>query len=523
MKGVWVLGLVLVLLLAAGCTAKKAENKPDNAAPGPGKGTANDAPSMGGVQQESAATGIEESGASTAPTGFVFGIEYGVLGLAQAYKKTGAHAVKFTPALVWWKNIQKEEGAPYDWGAVDAHVKEYQEAGYDYMQLLLTSGSPWASIDGKDVLPKNFAPKPEFEDEYGTFVKAAVERYDLDGVDDMPGLKHAVNEWGVEREFTAYFPGSGQDYVRVLKLAYPAIKEANPNAKVMLNALLMWDIFQGNPSEGEIEKRFKNPLNGKRKDLTDIPFLLDTHAYFDVIDIHSLADYTEIPSTVKWLRREMDKRGTQKGIFIGDAFPMSPLLAYGFETCEESVLAAKPFYPVTKETRCEAAELLKALRNPKHVDHSKALEWLQQNVATGLVKKYVVAAGEGVQGINMGNLEDWPLPFGAGTAQYFGLMETVYGGGDMLAAHRTPGKERPGFFALQKVIGKLDGFDSVEKKDLGEHVYWYEFTRNGKITVVAWYEEGAFYGLNAVPPSRELVETPFGIVTLGFEPVFLNA
>lgn len=438
------------------------------------------------------------------PEKFVFGIEYGVPDLATAYAETGAHAVKPTPELVLWKNVQARQEDPLDFTVVDDHVKEYQNAGYDYMQLLISAESPWASVDAAKVIKKDTRPKEEFKDDYKAFVEAVVERYDGDGKEDMPGLKYPIMDYGIEREFTGYFPGTGSQYVEVLKMAYPSVKKANPNARVMLNALLMWDIFQGNPDDIEIKKRFENPLNGKRKDLTDAPVILDATDYYDVIDFHSLSDYSEIPATVKWLKKEMEKRKVNKPIFIGDAFPMSPLLAYGFEDCEEGFLNAKPFYPITSETRCKAADVIKDVRFTTG-RHKETVEWLRINTAAGLVKKYVVSAGEGVEGINVGNLEDWPIPVGAGLSAYFGLMETKYGGGEQLVATRTVIKKRAGWFALKQVVEKLDGFDTVETISAGTDGVWaYQFTKGGKEVLVAWYDDGEFYQPNFEPPIKNV-------------------
>ncbi|MBI4859629.1 MAG: hypothetical protein HY815_05115, partial [Candidatus Riflebacteria bacterium] len=49
---------------------------------------------------------------------------------------------------------------------------------------------------------------------------------------------------------------------QVLKLAYPAIKAADPKAQVMLNALLLWDIFQGQgeSTDEEIQSRLEKTV-----------------------------------------------------------------------------------------------------------------------------------------------------------------------------------------------------------------------------------------------------------------------
>ena len=71
---------------------------------------------------------------------------------------------------------------------------------------------------------------PKDIDSYSNFVKATVERYDGDGVDDMPGLKNPVKYWQVDNEP----PGIRRDYAKLLEITYKAVKEADPECKVLI-------------------------------------------------------------------------------------------------------------------------------------------------------------------------------------------------------------------------------------------------------------------------------------------------
>ncbi|MBS3108379.1 hypothetical protein J4409_00750 [Candidatus Woesearchaeota archaeon] len=432
--------------------------------------------------------------------GFDFGIEYGPLGLAEVYSETRVHVAKPYPEAVIWKNIQSSASSAYNWVNLDAIVKEYQDAGFDKMQLLITAESPWASRDAGSLKVKDTRPKQEYEDDYVKFVKAAVERYDKDGIDDMPGLKYPINEWGVEREFSGFFPGNGNEYVEVLKLAYPAIKEANPNAKVMLNALFMSSMFVGNPDEKEVERRLKEEkILGNPKTVNDIRIILDAVDYYDTVDLHLLSDYSEIPATVRWIKGELKKRDVSKEIYGGDVFPMSPLFI-GFETCNIGPLSGKEIYPVDSKTRCEAVEIIGAVRKKNDPNHKKANEWLERNIAVNIPRKFAVSAYEGLKGINIGNMEDWFIPFGAGVSPNMGLIDTA----SMLDKIRQPKEKRPGFYAVKMSIKYLEGFDSVRKIDLIGNAYVYEFTKSGEKIIVAWYDDGKFYGLDKETPSIEI-------------------
>ncbi|MCI2432649.1 hypothetical protein LM602_08945 [Candidatus Acetothermia bacterium] len=83
---------------------------------------------------------------------------------------------------------------------------------------------------------------------YREYVKQTVERYDMDGKDDMLHMRYPVRYWQVDnavdsrwfdcreqgREFATV-----QEYFTILKTTYEAIKEADPKAKVLLGLELL--------------------------------------------------------------------------------------------------------------------------------------------------------------------------------------------------------------------------------------------------------------------------------------------
>ncbi len=88
--------------------------------------------------------------------------------------------------------------------------------------------------------------KPCSMEEYREFLMAAVERYDGDGIDDMPGLTEPIKYWeiinepimqgggtGGAGEELKFFVGSSQDYLDTLKNSYQAIKAADSSAMVL--------------------------------------------------------------------------------------------------------------------------------------------------------------------------------------------------------------------------------------------------------------------------------------------------
>lgn len=452
-----------------------------------------------------------------APFPFTIALEYGILGVAEAYAATGVTYVKLQMVFSIWGNIEPEPGQ-YNWRPLDAAVQEYQAAGFTGLQLLLTAESRWASIN--PVLNGDTFPKEEYVDDYVTFVTRVAERYDADGVDDMPGLLYPIHHYGLEREFTGYWPGSANDYVRLLRLAYPAIHAADPQAEVLLVALLMSDVFNGTPGPVEIENRLAQTPSF-RKSAGEIQTILAACDSYDMVDFHSLADYAEIPSTAAWIREQLAALDCPpKPIWIGDTFPMSGLVGFG------GFVPPIPFAPATLQNRDQVVALLKAAADPAAPDHAPAEAWLRAEVARGLVKKLIVAAGAELRGVNVGNMEDWrsalvnvdvaAVPM-VGASMFMGLMDTsrtfqrpgapLVIGEDWERA-RQAGAARPGFYAMALVQAKIGSFSRVEKLDLGEGVWAYRFETAAGPVWVLWYDDGRLH-LPGDPPPTASVELPF--------------
>jgi hypothetical protein len=436
---------------------------------------------------------------------FTIGVEYGIPGLAEAYAASGVTSVKLRPEFGKWGNLENVQGSVY-WGTLDSLVREYQGAGFSDVQLLLMADSPWASEAPTDpehpLAPRNPMPKFEYLHMYGQFVRQVAERYDMDGVDDMEDLLFPVNRYAVEAEFTGFWGGSVEEYVQLLRVVYPAIHHANQNAEVALVALLMGDAFSGATEVAEADKRLDAHFAG-RKSKAEIEQILGLCKVYDVVDFHSLGDYTEIPLSAEWIRGQLDANGCgDHPILVGDAFSMSTLLGYVFST----------FHPATPENREQVVYWLQAMADENSADHLQAETWLRAEMARNLVRKIVVSAGAGLRGINIGNFEDWRTRIsgldafgvvGTGTSMFMGLMDTSktqqYAGSALpYTSHEfsrinRPGSPRPAFYALQLVNAKIGKHVTVEQFDLGANVWAYRFaTPSGQVWVL-WADDGVLY------------------------------
>lgn len=464
---------------------------------------------------------------------FTISVEYAILGVAEEYAAAGITYAKLQDAFIIWGNIEPEPGK-YEWGPLDALVLEYQQAGFTGLQMDFAALSPWASSvpPALGVAPKdvNTFPKEEYLGEYVAYVSAVVERYDHDGVDDMPGLLYPIHDYGVEREFTGYWPGTAEEYVRLLRIAYPAIKAADSEAHVLLVALLMADIFDGNPDQAEIESRLQKDADYMRKSVPEMRAILAACDAYDIVDFHALANYAEIPLTAQWIRNELNANGCgEKPIWIGDAFSMSALIGYG------GFVPPTPFAPATLETRDAVVAALAAVADPAAANHDAAQAWLYGEMAIGLVRKIVVSAGSGILGINLGNMEDWKTGIAAadkasvpmlGASLFMGMTDTTItnqepGGklpftGHLWSKARRAGDRRPVWYALKLVNEKISAFNSVEKLDPSSlsgqvsaiGIWAYRFEMPTVPVWVLWYDDGNLYLPGQTPPSV-IVQLPF--------------
>jgi hypothetical protein len=270
--------------------------------------------------------------------------------------------------------------------------------------------------------------------------------------------------------------------------------------------LLMTTVFDGYPTAADVAKRLAGATSKIfDKSAADIGLLLDRPDLFDIVDFHSLGDYTEIFSTVAWLRTEMGRRGYDKPIWIGDAWGGATLNGWGPATCAGPISGIL-VYPAGPADRCRVAAALAALHDSAEPAHSQALGWIRAESAAGVVRKVVVAAGEGLAGINIGNMEDWePLMGtggGAGTSPWQGMIDRSW-------PLRQVQGHRPAFYALQQVAALVATYRQVVRIDLhNPRLYAYRFDLNdGAQTIVAWADTGLWLPGSDAPTIQARIPT----------------
>ena len=201
--------------------------------------------------------------------------------------------------LFQWGMIEKEPGV-FDFSETDEYVRRAQAQGFH----ILANIQPFAHWDqakchqdlpvpGQPGAPRFHSTKgkPCDMEAYKNFVTKLVERYNGDGVDDMPGLTVPVKHWEVlnepefQKEPLIFFQGSSADYFEILKATYEVVKGTDPDAMVV----------QGG-------------MAGMMAECTQFwqgVFDLGGANYFDIVNMHSIGhgEHLNIPAFKQFLAR----------------------------------------------------------------------------------------------------------------------------------------------------------------------------------------------------------------------------
>ena len=146
------------------------------------------------------------------------------------------------PGPFIWNHIEQEKGK-FIWEEVDKYVVYAQE----HNQTILATIWPHANWEQKSCKRKKakspfgkrftkYLSKPCSMDEYKNFLIKLVDRYDGDGLNDMPGLTKPIKYWDVmnEPEFKMFFKGSKEDFVEIFNFSSKVIKEKQPDAVIVM-------------------------------------------------------------------------------------------------------------------------------------------------------------------------------------------------------------------------------------------------------------------------------------------------
>jgi hypothetical protein len=429
----------------------------------------------------------------------IIGVEYVVLGIGNAFSDLGIPAVKPLPGSFSWDKMQKNPNASIDFSYTDKYVKEFQDNGFTHIIFgLKTSGNllfdPWM-IDKE--YPKTQAVDPNYYSAFSNWVKSLVERYDKDGVNDMPGLKYPVKHYEIGVEFSSYQPEPTEVYLKTLELGYKAAHEASDQVIVGHSAFLLTPVFKDNPNPNEYEQAFAENLVGTAgKGLKDIRMILDRPDLFDVLNVHNLGWPYEIEQIVRWLNYETAQRGYSKPIIISDTAPTS-FASLGSATITEGKNLAVMLPPATEADRNRLAQYFKKLisNDPEYIN------WLRNFLAGDVVQRVVVAAEQRIELIDTAFTGDIP----GATSAIFQAGAGNFGWGGMVDYEgvRVTGK-RPAYYSLQQLQENIRGYESIVRVKTAEDIRLYRVTKQGKEFFIVWYGYQKLYLPENVLPSKNV-------------------
>ena len=426
--------------------------------------------------------------------GIVIGLEYALLdnqklvsGMAGSFARTGLTGMKHYAEAVEWGAMQKGPDKPLDFTKLDWFVREYQGHGFTELTVALKPHSRWGSKNVKPSKATNAAPKPRFRRHYEHWIESVVERYDADGVDDMPGLRWPVRYIEIGTEFSSYEPEPVEEYLDMLSLAYRAAHRAYPKVLVAHAAFLTSPVNMKVDRPGQYDKVWRNTKrHDPFHDLDDIRAVLDRPDLFDVLNLHNLGDPYEIEDQIRWLDYETKRRGYRKPVIISDTIATSYIGWGAATTCTGKRLGLLT-RPATEADRCRMAAFLTRL-----VDKDPAtLAWTRGFVAADHVQRAIIAAEQQIKLINLAFVTDinwltWKMwKAGAGISAWSGAIRVQPRSGKVK-------EQYPSYHAIKQLTGHLTGYRSIERVPYGDqNIRVYRIAGKSSVFWVAWRNPGA--------------------------------
>ena len=247
-----------------------------------------------------------------------------------------------TPPIVWG-NVEFRRGQ-ITFDRLDKVMRQTQEANLvpvvpficnSSWGTPLTAGEPLAaptSVRSSQLVygfPKSCFPVDI--NAWQRFVREVVERYDYDGHNDMPGLKMRAQFWQLGREIPTEWADTPFRLVDFLQITWRAIREADPQAVLILpgiesRALAMLAFADGELRADDKPLGYDAPREGVRKmaEFEDTRRFIEVvlqigKGFFDVLDTHLLGQDVLIPGKMRWIRNLMRRSNCEKPIIALEA------------------------------------------------------------------------------------------------------------------------------------------------------------------------------------------------------------
>ncbi len=346
------------------------------------------------------------------------------------------------PSGVVWDADEPEKGR-YNWLRIDKSISLFYKHNINMVVTILCfnkwdQGTKTLKDPGIPVtkLPKHLK-------EYQSFLSRVIERYDGDGIDDAPGSP-VVHYWQIENEPDGIgWKDTSKNFAKLVKISSKTIKEANPNAKVVLAGIATPDGFYRFyvPMLEELAKMKENP-NERNFDVVDIHWSLETGGDYRAVKGHAMK------TLVSDIRSKLDSIGYKD----------------------------VPIWITEMSTYCGKPRGL----NP----NSFLIEKSEADHASELLKSYVYPMGLGIKKILWTfGLVDRHNFGGQGVNNYFDTVSLIHNPRNSGKSHK-----KLAYYTYKLMVDKLKGSSNIITLNLGEGVYAYKFLKDGRSVYVLWYE-----------------------------------
>ena len=247
--------------------------------------------------------------------GNCIGFLTGIPGEAKTIILTDGGWARPHPGPFVWDHIEQEKGK-FNFKATDDWVKNAQDnniallatiwpyAGWDQAGCHINE----CEVSAQDQFsqPLQLLPKsrcaPCNANDYKKFLSSLVERYDGDGIDDMPNLKIPIKYWEILNEpemnelGLTFYKGTGQEYVEILKNSNESIKATCADCKIV----------QGGAAG----------IRPEMLSYWEKIFDLGGANYFDIANIHYINSGDLSTLNVKDFKKLMQKKNIVKPIWV---------------------------------------------------------------------------------------------------------------------------------------------------------------------------------------------------------------
>jgi hypothetical protein len=178
-----------------------------------------------------------------------------------------------------------------------------------------------------------------------------------------------INTWVIWNEPDLYdnrilytWDGTISDMYQLVKVAYLAVKKANPNARIVLPGLTYW-----------LDQQTNRPLYLARfmEAASHDPTAAANGDYFDIVDVHQYTNPLNIYNAIQLYRRAMDLFGVSKPIWVSesnvvpDDDPINPLPATLHATMDQQASYIIQAFALARAAGAERMSIYKLVDEAK--------------------------------------------------------------------------------------------------------------------------------------------------------------